>query len=203
MVQDWTKIEDDIYSKSYTGEWTLSEEDWEYIEDADITDEEYYIYFRLLDSAGNEYVTPEDEGIQIIKTIAEFTYYLDMSDFFEWHWDNSFKIAVPEDAEEDIESVELYYRYSEDEEDWGEWKRCGENLSSAPFEWNFEAEEGSGYYEFKTKAWDAAGVSDESPVDSIRVLLFPAVPIILIVILAILLILSTIFLKGMMRRKKD
>lgn len=199
-TQVWTKIADNINSKSYTGEWSLSQEDWNEIEDEDTTEEDYYLYFKLIDSAGNQYITPEDEGLQIVKTITEFTYYLDLSDFFELHWDNTFIIGVPNDHQDDIESVILYYRYSDDNDGWNDWKQFGENLTDPPFKWDFNAKEGSGYYEFKTKAWDAAGIADESPVDSIKVTLFPYIAIIVIIGLFILLILFTIFLRGRIKK---
>jgi outer membrane protein assembly factor BamB len=142
---EWTEIEANIDEDTYDSAWFLLQRHWDNMTEG----KEYYIYFRIIDICGNQYETPsDDEALELIKDFTTFKSYLDLSDFREWHWDNVFTITtnIPDDSS--ITNMELYYRYSPDNEEWSEWERYGGNLTKSPFKWEFTAEEGSGYYEF-------------------------------------------------------
>lgn len=61
------------------------------------------------------------------------------------------------------ESVEFFYRYSQDTVTWGEWVSAG-SASSSPWQVSFSYPEGVGYYEFCTAATDIDGNIEERPV---------------------------------------
>ena len=195
-TREWIKInDDDINSKNYTGNWNLTQDDWNYM----MEEESYYMYFRLIDSLGNQYITPStSEAVKIIKDfdINETTPHdPDLSDFEEWHWDNVFTISVNITGE-DITNLQLHYSYSADNITWNEWKQYGGNQTASPFIWNFTAEAGSGYYMFKTVVWDTSGNVTTSQVKYVGVTLFPTIPIIIMIPLAVILILVTAFALG-------
>jgi len=195
-ADEWTKINDgDINSKIYAGNWNLTQDDWGYM----IEEESYYMFFRLTDSLENQYITPSaDEAMNIIKDFdinRSTPYDPDLSDFEEWHWDNVFTVSV-NITDEDITNLQLHYSYSADNITWNEWKQYGDNQTSSPFIWNFTAEAGSGYYRFKTVAWGTSGNATTSDVKSVSVTLFPTIPIIIMVPLAVILILVTAFALG-------
>ena len=200
---EWTKINDeDINGKSYTGEWNLTQDDRDYM----LEDVDYYIYFRLTDSLGNQYKTSSDsEAMKIIKNlevdVIETPYDPDLSDFYEWHWGNVYNIAVDVN-ESNVTEVQLWYRYSSDNRTWSNWTQYEDSLNASPFEWNFAAEKGNGHYEFKTKAWDTANQYHESAVKSVSVTLFPTLPVITMIIFTIILIIvSTIILTKIKKKK--
>jgi hypothetical protein len=196
-INEWTKINDgDINSKNYVGNWNLTQDDWDYI----IEEESYYMYFRLIDSLGNQYITPSaSEAVKIIKDfdINETTPHdPDVSDFQEWHWDNVFTISVNVNDEDKVTSLQLQYSHSADNKTWAEWKQYGDNITTSPFEWNFIAKEGSGYYKFKTVVWGTSGNATTSQVKYVGVTLFPTIPIIIMIPLAVILILVTALALG-------
>jgi len=55
-----------------------------------------------------------------------------------------------------VGQVELFFRYSSDNESWTPWQSFGVD-SSPPYAWSFDPSEGDGYYEFRSVATDAAG----------------------------------------------
>jgi len=196
-INEWTKINDgDINSKNYVGNWNLTQDDWDYI----IEEESYYMYFRLIDSLRNQYITPSaSEAVKIIKDfdINETTPHdPDVSDFQEWHWDNVFTISVNVNDEDKVTSLQLQYSHSADNKTWAEWKQYGDNITTSPFEWNFIAKEGSGYYKFKTVVWGTSGNATTSQVKYVGVTLFPTIPIIIMIPLAVILILVTALALG-------
>jgi len=196
---NWTLIKNNIDSKSYTGEWNIAQNDWDYMNEED----EYSLYFKLTDSCGNQYITnSSNEALNIIKDLTTSGSYLDLSDFQDWHWDNTFTIATNPSSETGITKMELYYRYSSDKEEWSEWKQYGDNLTGSPFKWKFTADEGSGCYEFYTKVW-ASGMVGESEVESINVALFPTTAVIVMIFLVIILTLISAFILIKMKKKKN
>ena len=66
------------------------------------------------------------------------------------------------DDETWVENVTLYYRYSEDNETWGNWTEFGTDHES-PWFWEHDSPEGDGYYEFYTLARDAGNNTEEIP----------------------------------------
>ncbi len=101
-----------------------------------------------------------------------------------------------------IKEALLYYRYSEDQSNWSSWAPYGDALDSSPFEWDFDATEGDGYYEMKIMVTDYAGNEVESEVFPLAVASFPmTLTLVLVGLLAVLILLSVIiYLKW---RKKE
>ncbi len=203
-TEEWINISDNINDNITIGEWSLSQNDW----DTMVEDVKYYMYFRITDICGNQYETPsENEALIIIKDItspiANIT--LDLSDFEEGSWKDTFTIIadVPDDTEFDFISLE--YSYSTDKDEWSSWEQCGEkiNATNAPYEWVFTAEEGSGYYKLKTKIWDAAGNVAESPEEIVNVTLFPTALVTLMIVLIVILLVITFFVIIKMKKKKE
>jgi outer membrane protein assembly factor BamB len=198
-LNEWTKINaDDIGGKSYTGKWSLPENDWTDIKEG----VDHYIYFRLTDSFGNQYNSSKDDALKIIKDLTVARTYLDLSDFKELHFDNKFAITAEIPAGGNVTKAELYYRYSSDKENWSSWEQYGDKITSAPFKWSFTASEGSGYYEFKTKLSTNAGVLGYSQVEPINVTLFPMTQIIIMILLAFILFIMTTLILVKMKKKK-
>ena len=68
------------------------------------------------------------------------------------------------------------YRFSEDKSNWSSWTAYGDTLDSSPFEWDYTAAEGDGYYEFKINVTDIAGNEVESEVFPVSRYLVPNNP---------------------------
>ncbi len=200
-INEWTNISRNVNDKIYKEEWSLSEDDWDDLEEDII----YYLYFRVTDLCGNEYTTPtNDEAPMLIKDVSppvadNVTF--DLSDYDEGGWDDSFTITanIPDDT--DFEYVSLLYSYSSDNKEWSGWKSYGEKLSDAPFEWDFKAEDGSGYYKFKTLIFDAAGNAVESPEETVSVTLFPTTLVLVLIILIFVVLMFSIFVVIKMKKK--
>jgi hypothetical protein len=97
--------------------------------------------------------------------------------------------------------MELHYRYSSDNKTWSNWTKYEKSINSSPFEWNFTAKNGSGYYEFKTIFWDKGNQQQESEIKSINLTLFPTNLIIFLIIFFIIIIsLSIIILKKLNKK---
>ena len=197
-IDEWTTIKTDVNSKTYKSEWNLTQYQWAVMTEG----EEYSVYFKLIDFCGNEYITPENKALTIVQDFTVSKPYLDLSDFEEWHWDNQFTITTTIGDDSDITSVELHYRYSSNNEDWTEWEKHGSTRTDEPFKWTFIANEGSGYYEFKTRVSDIAGNVGESPIEKLEVTLFPLIQIILICFFVVILLLVTRSLLKKMKGKK-
>ncbi|MCX6667548.1 MAG: PQQ-binding-like beta-propeller repeat protein [Euryarchaeota archaeon] len=198
-LNEWTKINaNDIESKTYTGKWSLPENDWAGIKEGVI----HYIYFRLTDSFGNQYNSSDDDALKIIKDLTVARTYLDLSDFKELHFDNKFAITAKISTGGNVTKAELYYRYSSDKENWSDWEQYGNKITSAPFTWSFTASEGSGYYEFKTKLSTNTVVLGYSQVEPINVTLFPMTQIIVMILLAFILFIVTTVVLVKMKKKK-
>jgi len=198
-LDEWTLIKDNINLPSYSGEWNLTREMWDSLKN----DTTYYIYFKLTDICGNNYTTQTNsEAAKIIKDLTVSKPYLDLSNFSEWHWNNKFTVSA-NIGDNDIKSMELYYRYSLDNKSWNEWTLFGKKLTEKPYEWEFNAQEGSGYYQFKTRATDAAGNIGESPLETIGVTLFPMTQIVIMIILAFVLVIITALMFNRMKKKKN
>ncbi len=200
---EWIKINDeDINNSAYTGEWTLKESDWEYMEDDNI----YFIYFRITDAAGNQYQTITDnDALAIIKdTIPPGTKVdLDLSDLEGGGWKDEYIITAYIPYDEDIDYATLEYRYSPDNDKWSNWKQYGKSLNRSVYEWQFSAEEGSGYYEFKVIVWDYAGNYVESIPGKVSLTLLQTNQLILMIALFISLIVFTRYITIKMIKKKD
>lgn len=78
----------------------------------------------------------------------------------------SLPIAVEADGEDVLSglySIELQYRYSENNVSWFSWHSLGQ-IFSPPYEWEFQAPDGEGYYEFCTQGRDFLGNTEAVPI---------------------------------------
>jgi outer membrane protein assembly factor BamB len=193
----WEKIKTGINQKTYTCKWEFPEEFWDQISEG----QGHYIYFKIEDYCGNIKETTAQNTLYLVKdeTVAEF--HVDLTSFKEWHWDDQFTVTanVPDDI--DVENITLYYCYSEDNNNWDEWKQYGEKLTSSPYTWAFTASDGSGYYKFKTEITDTQGAVYMSPVETINVTLFPTMLFIILIILMFFSILISLLVISKMKKK--
>ncbi|UCF12203.1 MAG: PQQ-binding-like beta-propeller repeat protein [Thermoplasmatales archaeon] len=198
----WTTIAQNISEKSYDAEWELPQIYWDQMEEG----EEYYLYFWVNDSLGNlNIIKDPNEALTIVKDISLPNINLEIPHLeAEWSWEDTFNISAFADDRNGsgIKSVELFYRYSEDNITWSNWTLYKDKLTSAPFEWEFEAEEGNGYYEFYLRAEDAAGNIAESGVFSTGLNIFPLIYVAAMVVLVIALLIITTALFVLWRKKK-
>ncbi|MCG2826184.1 MAG: Ig-like domain-containing protein, partial [Thermoplasmatales archaeon] len=70
--------------------------------------------------------------------------------------------ATASDAVSGLASVELWHRYSTDNVTWGGWVLSGTD-TVAPWSWSFAFSNGTGYYEFYTRARDTATNYESAP----------------------------------------
>jgi len=203
---EWIKInKEDINSNVYTGEWSLNETDWDYIE----SDVIYFIYFRITDKAANQYITPNDVDALAFKkdTIPPGSKIdLDLSDLEGGGWKEKYTIsAYILEYDEDIDYVTLEYRYSSDNDKWNDWKQYGDSLNgtSYDYEWKFTASEGSGYYEFKVKLWDYAGNYVESIPGKVSITLVSNIMIIILIAIFIFLLIFTKLISITINKKRQ
>jgi hypothetical protein len=141
--------------------------------------------------------TNRDPVIIIKNLFITSPYDPDISDLESLNWNNIYKIFVDLNNS-DISEIELYYRYSNDNQNWSNWIQYGDTLNSSPYEWDFSIDNGTGFYEFKINAWNSFGQFFESEIQSIEILYFPVYTIILMILsLIILLIVTIIILKKM------
>lgn len=196
-ISNWTLVADNINNKLYKETWELTQDDV----DVMIEDEEYLLYFKVTDVAGNEYMSTEGKALVIVKDLTASLSYLDLSDFEEFHWDNTFNISA-DVSDDDVRYVALYYRYSSNKKEWSGWQQYGSDRLNAPFIWDFVAKEGSGYYQFKTKVEDTAGNIGESSPELVEITLLPMAQLIVAVVLAMALLIVTIYVITTIKRKE-
>jgi len=196
---EWTLIDSDINRATYDSEWELDPDYWDQMADG----EEYFLYFWINDSLGNT-LTIDEDGFKIIKDEAKPNVDLEIPTLeTEWSFEDTFKITAfaTDGSGSGVEFVELFYRFSEDGDfDDVTWESYGV-LYSEPYDWEFTAEEGNGYYEFYVRAEDVAGNAAESEVFSTGLNIFPIFSVIAMVILIIALILITIVIIIKWRKK--
>ncbi|UCD14704.1 MAG: PQQ-binding-like beta-propeller repeat protein [Thermoplasmatales archaeon] len=202
---EWKIIDTDINKTTYESSWTLQTEYWDQMEEG----EEYYLYFKVSDSVGNINITGDiDRALTIIKDVSKPKVEIDIPEIeAEWTWDDTFDISVYADDRNgsNIEMVELWYRYSEDNVTWSNWSKYKDEDTSAPIvdtEWEFHAKDGNGYYEFYIKAEDAAGNVADSAVFSTGVNIFPLIYVAAMVSLIVVVVLLTIILFILWRKKR-
>ena len=118
-------------------------------------------------------------------------------------WKDTYTITANVPDDESIKGVTIEYSYSSDNAEWSEWTQYGDKLTEEPYTWEFKSEEGSGYYRFKTKIWDAADKSKESAVQEVNLTKFPTALVALMIILFVILLVITILLVKKIRKKKE
>jgi hypothetical protein len=204
----WTTLASDvnlsIYNTDTVGHsWILPESYWNQMEEGEI----YYLYFRINDTLGNTLqVLNNNQAIIIRKDISTPIVIIDVpSAEIEYSWTDNFTVSGfgNDHNGSGIKEALLYYRFSEDQSDWSSWTTYGDMLDSSPFEWDFDATEGDGYYEVKINATDYAGNTEESDVITIVVTSFPTTLALVLVGLIVILIFISIIVYINWRKKES
>ena len=73
--------------------------------------------------------------------------------------------ADGEDALSGLSSIELLYRYSENNVSWFTWKSLGQ-IFGPPYQWEFQAPDGEGHYEFCSQGRDVLGNTEAVPISA-------------------------------------
>jgi outer membrane protein assembly factor BamB len=194
----WTTLASDVNSSEYnTGavgnSWILPETYWDQMREGDV----YYLYFRINDTLGNTLqVLDDNQAITIRKDISAPLVTIDVPSVEEeWSMSGNFTVSGSGNDHQGsgIKEALLYYRYSEDKSNWSSWTPYGDMLDSSPFEWDFDATDGDGYYEMKIIVTDNAGNEVESEVFPLAVASFPTTLVLILVgLITVLLLLSVI-----------
>ncbi|MFN4133698.1 MAG: Ig-like domain-containing protein, partial [Candidatus Hadarchaeales archaeon] len=72
--------------------------------------------------------------------------------------------ATASDNDGAVENVELWYRWSEDNQNWSAWHFFGlDNDSSNGWSWTFTFDNGNGFYQFYSRARDDRGNYEDAP----------------------------------------
>lgn len=202
----WTTIASGVNASTYNTDavgrsWVLKQEYW----DVMIEDEVYYLYLRINDTLGNTLlVTDKDDAIIIRKDVSPPVIDIVPSVETEWTWENNFTISGSgtDRNGSGIREAFLYYRFSEDKSTWSSWTVYGDVLDSAPYEWQFQAAEGDGYYEVKINVIDYAGNLKESDVFSVAIAAFPTTLAFVLIGLVVLVVCLSLLIYGKWRKKK-
>jgi hypothetical protein len=187
---EWVVIGENLDRKSYTPQWDLTQDEW----DAMVEREIYHIFFRLTDTLNNQYVSTLSDAMRIKKDLSTpiiEDYNPDLSDFDNWRFDNTYKVTVSIVDETKISTIKLYYSYSSDNKSWSNWTQYGHTDTNSPFSWDFTAEEGSGFYRFKTEVTESGGSIVESDVKYSSVTNLSMFLVIIMVMIAVILVIVT------------
>jgi hypothetical protein len=137
--------------------------------------EVYHLYFKINDTLGNTLITSDNQAMTFRKDTSAPIVTIDIPSLeTETSSSNNFTVValVNDQDGSGINKVSLYYRFSEDKSNWSSWTLYGDALSSSPFEWEYTAQEGDGYYEFKINVTDIAGNAIDSEVLHINIFPF-------------------------------
>lgn len=198
---DWYPIAnaEDIDGKTYTTEWTVPEGVWAtWYEDG-----EYFIFFRITDHVGNIVESDTSNTPKITKNQNITDLFVDLSDFEAWQWDDTYKVSASIPDYMDVEQITLFYGYSQDNKVIDHFAQYGENLTDGPFEWDFKATNGSGYYSFYIRIEQSNGRVTTTEPETINVTLLPITFILILVLFAILFLLVTVTVLAKMKKKKN
>ena len=127
--------------------------------------EGYYEFYTIAnDTAGNTEAAPltADENAGYDATAPASS--VDAMSY----WYNTLPVVVTATASDSISGVSevtLYYRYSSDNSSWGTWTAFSTD-SASPWQWNFNAPDGDGYYELYTIAKDNATNTEAAPLSA-------------------------------------
>jgi outer membrane protein assembly factor BamB len=199
-----TKVNSSTYNTNSVGRsWSLKQDFWDQMQEGEV----YYLYFRINDSLGNTLlVTDNNKALTLRKDTAAPSVSIDVPNVeADVTWDTNFTVSgLGSDRNgSGIKEALLYYRFSEDNSNWSSWSSYGDSLSSPPFEWNFEAMDGDGYYQVKINATDYASNVGESSVIDITVASFPTTFALVLVCLIVVLVFISIILFFKWRTKKE
>jgi outer membrane protein assembly factor BamB len=198
----WTTIATDVNASTYNKSWSLKEEYWDQMDEGEV----YYLYFKINDTLGNTLlVTSNSQAITFRKDTSVPIGTIDIPTLeTEISLSYNFTVSglVNDQDGSGIKEVSLYYRFSEDNSSWSNWTVYGDTLGSFPFEWEYTAVEGDGYYEFKINVTDNAGNNAESDVFPVEVISFPTTLTLVMIGLVIVLSLisAVIFIKWRKRK---
>jgi len=202
LETSWTTIATDVNASTYGKSWSLKEEYWDQMNEGEV----YYLYFKINDTLGNTLlITSDNQAITIRKDTSVPIGAIEIPTLeTEMSWSSNFTVSglVNDQDGSGIKEVSLYYRFSEDNSSWSNWTAYGDTLDSSPFEWDYTAAEGDGYYEFKINVTDIAGNEVESEVFPVVVTSFPTTLILVMISLVIVLSLisAIIFIKWRKRK---
>jgi hypothetical protein len=115
----------------------------------------YEFYSIAEDLAGNTESAPGTKDASCAYDTGSPTSSVDEISSF---WSTTSPLSITATADDDgsgLESVELYYRFSINNNTWGSWISFGVSTGT-PFEWSFNFPGGEGYYQFYTAALDKA-----------------------------------------------
>jgi outer membrane protein assembly factor BamB len=186
---EWILIKSNINKATYDSEWILSPQFWSGMQSVT----EYILEFRIKDTLDNTRIIKNNNGYKIYKDESKPTIDLEIHTLEDTY---TIFVNATDKNGSGIKSVELSYLYSEDGNFNETWKSYG-ILTSDPFEWEFEPDEGNGYYKLKAIVEDLAGNVKSEEKEIIINPSFPTLLVIAMIILLITLILITfvIFIK--------
>jgi outer membrane protein assembly factor BamB len=203
----WTTLASDVNSSVYNTDavgnsWILPETYWDQMREGEV----YYLYFKINDTLGNTLqALDNNQAITIRKDISAPLVTIDVPSVEEeWSMSGNFTVSGfgNDHNGSGIKEALLYYRYSEDKSNWSSWTPYGAMLDSSPFDWNFNATDGDGYYELKIMVTDRAGNEVESEVFPLAVASFPTTLVLVLVGLIIVLLLLSVIVYLQWRKKE-
>jgi outer membrane protein assembly factor BamB len=203
----WTTIASHVNSSIYNTNavghsWILKQEYWDQM----MEDEVYYLYFKINDTLGNTLsITSDNQAIIIRKDISAPIVTISTPSLeTDWSWADNFTVSgLGNDHNgSGIMDALLYYRFSDDKSNWGSWTTYGDTLDIPPYEWDFKATDGDGYYEVKINASDYAGNTIESSVLTINIVSFPTTPALVLVGLVVVLLFISMIIYIKWRKRK-
>jgi outer membrane protein assembly factor BamB len=203
----WTTLASHVNASIYNTDtaghtWMLSQSDWDQMEEGEI----YYLYLWVNDTLGNTLeILDGAHAITIRKDTAAPVVSINVPSVEdEWSASENFTVSGSGNDQDGsgINEALLYYRYSEDKSNWSSWIQYGDILNSSPFEWDFDAVEGDGYYEMKISVTDNAGNEVESEVFPLAVATFPATLVLVLVGLLVVLVLLSVIIYLTWRKKE-
>ena len=117
-------------------------------------------HFADIDRNGSLYATPFEyySFVDMILKANDTTPPISFVNPISPYWQTSTPITITAIASDDssgVANVSLYYRYSNNNSTWGNWTLFGTD-SASPWSWSFNFPNGTGYYEFYTRARDNA-----------------------------------------------
>ena len=200
----WANIATNINKNKYDQAWELSQDIWDQMEEG----EPYYLYFKVIDTLGNTYTTSDSKKLEIRKDVTTPRVNLKFKGLgtTEWSFNDVFNITadVNDFNGSGIKSVKFEYVYSSENKSVNEsdWKVI-DTLFSGPFESNFKASDGDGYYKFRVIVEDFAGNIAVSDVFSTGFNMFPLALIGAMVALFIVLIIVVLFVIIKFKKKEE
>lgn len=189
-IDEWTPLNtEDIQKPTYTPTWNITKSQW----NAMIEDQVHYIYFKITDMLNNTVETPSNKALKIIKNLKNISIYdPNISDFKKWSWNNEYKIKIDLNDTQ-IEMMQLWYNYSNNETPGVNFVQYGKNLTNES-SWTFIPDHGTGYYSFKIKIIDSQGTEHLSNVKTAYITVFPLMELMIFVILFVTLLIVSILI---------